>query len=490
MSDYRLRVHGNIVKILGSQLIDELSVAVLELVKNAYDADATRVKITLDQITDPSRAMIIVEDNGHGMTESDIRNRWLVAGYSDKAERVLRKELTPKGRFPLGRMGIGRFAAARLGNQLVMATRAANYPEYIVRISWDELGEAADLSETLIDVQASVEPRIFTGTSTGTRIAIRQLPEPWTRDDLLGLRTQLRRFTSPHLAIPDFQIQLSIPQFPEYEDLQPFKNTEPSHFYCEARIDERGECLLSWKNHITRESDTESVNLFRRISNEYRADRKQPDCGPFSMILYAWKGSKAELKKLGIHNPSYLEEITGISIFRDGFRVLPYGDPGHDWLDLNMRRVNRPTERFSTNRILGSVSISSENNPLLQDQANRLGMIENQAYRDFKLLCLGVIGTFEDRVLRQRSLAKQSETDQVSSATTPQPTGVGHRAPTELVSPTHGGQQRFDRLTDLMLQIDKLISEYQDDQKAIHTLSRIRNELGNLMDYVAKHYQL
>ncbi|WP_373324292.1 ATP-binding protein [Tepidiforma flava] len=96
MPDLHFTAHGNLVNILGTKLIDELSVAVLELVKNSYDADATLAEIKLEKIFDPEDAIVIVHDDGKGMTLDDIQNRWLVAGFSEKEGQVLRRERTPR----------------------------------------------------------------------------------------------------------------------------------------------------------------------------------------------------------------------------------------------------------------------------------------------------------------------------------------------------------------------------------------------------------
>lgn len=403
MPDLHFTAHGNLVNILGTKLIDELSVAVLELVKNSYDADATLAEIKLDKIFDPEDAIVIVHDDGKGMTLDDIQNRWLVAGFSEKEGQVLRRERTPRGRFPLGRMGIGRFAAARLGRRLIMVTRAKGHPELRVDIDWDRIASTSDLSAARIAVVTHNEPKIFTGAATGTRLAISAPQQPWTRADLQALQTQLRRFISPHTRVPDFSVRLTVPAAPEFENLERFRESTPSHFACSAEVLDDGTAVLRWDNFITGESSEDYINLFSFFSASKRGNRSRPECGPFSVQLVAWKGTKTDLKKIGIADPDHLDEITGISIFRDGFRVLPYGDPGHDWLELNLRRVNSPSDRFSTNRLLGSVHITSEKNPGLADQANRLGLIENQAYSDFKELTLQVIGALEKRVLTKRT---------------------------------------------------------------------------------------
>ena len=443
MADVSFRAHGNIVYILGKSLIDELSVAVLELVKNGYDADATTVEVKLENIYDPHDARVIIHDNGVGMSFRDITERYLVAAYSDKHERVLRHERTPRGRFPLGRMGIGRFAAARLGRRLILVTRSAGHPELRLTIDWDAIAQADDLQLARIPVVEETEPKIFPNDRTGTRLAILSPHTPWRRADLLALRTQLRRFISPYTALHDFRIQLSIPDSPELEDLEWYREHIASHFECKAIIESDGKGSFTWKNHLSGAAANEQIDFWASLRQSQKEDRQKPDCGPFQIHLHAWKGTKTELRKFGIDNPDHLDEITGISIFRDGFRVLPYGDPGHDWLDLNMRRVQDPSKRFSTNRILGSVSISTEHNPELMDQANRLGLIENQAAQDFRNLVLAVIAAFEDRCLKGVVPVKSDVPSPASPSSIANDQGrLQNSAPNSREKSTNSGRQK------------------------------------------------
>ena len=120
------------MSILGQELIDENAVGLIELVKNGYDADATEVKVMLENLSNPDRTQIIVHDNGFGMSIEDVLQRWMVAGFSKKANQRQRLERTPGGRLPLGQMGIGRFATARIGRKLIVVTVLLTTP----RFSW------------------------------------------------------------------------------------------------------------------------------------------------------------------------------------------------------------------------------------------------------------------------------------------------------------------------------------------------------------------
>ena len=120
-----------------------------------------------------------------------------------------------------------------------------------------------------------------------------------------------------------------------------------------------------------------------------------PDCGPLEIELKVWNrdelGNVEQMVKSSIRDIRRdLDDIAGINIYRDYFRVLPYGEPHNDWLRLDIRRVQKPTYRLSNNQIVGYIKITADNNPQLKDQSNREGLDDNQAFHDLRriILCL------------------------------------------------------------------------------------------------------
>ncbi len=152
ITNANLRAAAQLVSILGQELIDENAVGLIELVKNGYDADATEVKVMLENLSDPDPTQIIVHDNGFGMSIEDVLQRWMVAGFSKKADQRQRLERTPGGRLPLGQMGIGRFATARIGRKLIVVTRKADNPEVLFEINWGRFEGSGDISDVSIDI--------------------------------------------------------------------------------------------------------------------------------------------------------------------------------------------------------------------------------------------------------------------------------------------------------------------------------------------------
>lgn len=395
-----IRAAAQLVSILGKQLIDENAVGIIELVKNGYDADATLVDVKLDNLHDPSRTQVIVHDNGAGMTVEDILHKWMVAGYSDKSERKLRMERTEGGRLPLGQMGIGRFATARVGKKLMVTTKTKHGPEVYFEIQWADFEGSRDVSDIEIKV-IERSPKFFGPNESGTRLAMVGAPDPWSEQDVQSLHRKLLRMVSPIHGIKNFDVALTCPEYPEYERLVPERIIDNFHFGLKATIAASGQAVLEWSDRTRQDTGTEEVDLWRRNPRGHFAlnKRDSPLCGPFTVDLRGWRLRKADLLSVGLRDKKAVEELAGVSVFRDGFRILPYGEFGNDWLELNKRRVNNPTERFSTNQLIGLVHISTESNAELLDQANRLGLQQNAAFVDFRHLVTAAVGCLEERTL-------------------------------------------------------------------------------------------
>jgi hypothetical protein len=186
--EFPFRPRARLLQLLGDEIIGSHRLAVFELVKNAYDADATGAIVQIN-LTDGREPSIIVVDDGEGMAPSTIRDVWLVPGADHRA--LQRRELrrTPRfNRLPLGEKGLGRFAVHKLGNRIRMVTRAKGSPECVIDIDWAELTAKPYLDETPVRVEMR-DPVVFKDDRTGTRIAVTSLRDSgWTRS-----RRELRR---------------------------------------------------------------------------------------------------------------------------------------------------------------------------------------------------------------------------------------------------------------------------------------------------------
>ncbi len=170
LSDAALRLpfrpKARLLQLIGDQLIGSPRLAVFELVKNAYDADARKVVVTIEGL-DTDSPSISIGDDGEGMSLETIRDIWLVPAHDhrEKQRRQLRR--SKLNRLPLGEKGLGRFAVHKLGDVIELVTRAAGQPECVVKIDWRKLIAKPFLADANVTVSTR-KPEIFTGRHTGT----------------------------------------------------------------------------------------------------------------------------------------------------------------------------------------------------------------------------------------------------------------------------------------------------------------------------------
>jgi HSP90 family molecular chaperone len=166
---------------LGEQLIKNESIAIIELVKNAYDADASCVTVTMNNIEDPSKGEIIIKDDGWGMDLETILNVWLEPGSNSKSQLLAGNKRSPKGRLPIGEKGIGRFGVHKLGNEIEMITKRKNGKECYVHIDWSEFKDTLYLNDIQIPVVERDTPLIFNEDEEGTILKIKRIKKIWKK---------------------------------------------------------------------------------------------------------------------------------------------------------------------------------------------------------------------------------------------------------------------------------------------------------------------
>src|SRR5262249_46834002 len=134
-------------------------------------------------------------------------------------------------------------------------------------------------------------------------------------------------------------------------------------------------------------------------------------CGPFDVTFSVWDLDAVGSGRGGISRQerALLRKRSGISIYRDGFRIAPYGDAGDDWLELNQRRVNNPTMRVSTNQLIGAVEITDRADPGLRDRTSREGLLVSQAFQDLKLLVIAALSQLEEQRFAARKATTSDE---------------------------------------------------------------------------------
>ncbi|MFP8941736.1 sensor histidine kinase [Streptomyces fenghuangensis] len=374
----------------------------MELVKNSYDADATEVTVELLNLAGPASTLVVVEDNGSGMTLDDLVGKWLSPAVDHKERGKSSNERTALGRLPIGEKGVGRFAVHHLGRRLRLITRAAGHDEICLDIDWDRF----DASETFLDgldlTAVERSPEVFVGKSTGTRLEITSSRGSWSEKLVRKVHRTLKRLQNPVREVENFRVRMVCPDYPELQDIDPTDILNRAHYEFRALVDAEGSCDYEYRcRHpgVTPRASSGTESLTALAGDELAG--RTPESGPFWVNLYVWDRSSNFLQTSGVSRRE-LDAHCGVSLFRDDLRVLPYGEPGDDWLFLDQERIQAPAERIGNNQVIGLVIVEQETNLQLRDKTNREGLIENQAFQDLRTLVRSVVRLFTSHWRRDR----------------------------------------------------------------------------------------
>lgn len=410
---------------LGDQLIKNESIALLELTKNAYDADASKVDIIMRHPDSIEEGTIEIEDDGFGMTPDIVENVWLEPGSNYKQEQFAERRLTPiYQRLPIGEKGIGRFGAHKLGNLIEMTTKSANANEVFVRIDWTQFAEHRYLEEVPIRIIEREHPQHFVGGKTGTRIVIKGFRKPWERGMARNVIRAITSITSPFETMDSFKPSFQIIDKSGWFDgiITWDKVCDYSLFQFDATISGNVLTNFSYKftpwNTMTRLRGRNIELSDPIVENNLRItdDEENPvNLSQYNIGTIRFKGYIFDLDtfilKMGVSDKSgfksYLKSNGGVRVFRDGLRVYDYGEPENDWLSLDYRRFQQPTKAISNNLIVGAIDLNREESSDLEEKTNREGFVTNDAYIAFKSAILHVIGLVE--TLRQTDKKKLKE---------------------------------------------------------------------------------
>jgi signal transduction histidine kinase len=411
-----MQARVRLLRIIGEELISDEPVAVVELAKNSYDADASWVKVRFTGPIGSRPSSISISDDGHGMDEPTIKKAWLEPGTSYKRT----KSVSPlKGRKLQGAKGIGRFAAARLGERMLLETTSPEADTTItLLIDWGSLDDEMLLDDIEVEYEVAKRQEGIIGTT----ITLEGIRREWTSDDYELLKSRLERLVSPFGEVSDFKILLS-------SEATGFKDTEvePPEILLKPKylldIDLDAEGLATGsisidgkdvRNLVAEELPGLPKPAKKKADEvkEQPADDEAEGSGPFKLQVRAWDRDQAGLdplaKQLNLtiaEVRSVLNNFCGVSIYRDGFRVYPYGQRGDDWLNLDVRSRLNPALRLSNNQIVGAIRISRDANPSLEDRSSREGMIRNRAHADLESKVKRALMVLEEERYKSRPRA-------------------------------------------------------------------------------------
>ncbi|WP_219376032.1 sensor histidine kinase [Bacillus mycoides] len=461
---YKFRPAARLITSIGEGLIKDVPAAIMELVKNAYDADASFVEIEFSYIKGPNqeddKLKIVVIDNGHGMSFDTVINKWMVPATSDKLKR---KRSLIKKRTMQGRKGIGRYASAILGSELNLTTRDLCGNETLAKIDWEEFEKkqfltdvdivlqenksekvpevisdllknsvSSTLEETLQEMDdENLMMEIVQQISSGTRLEIigdySKLSD-WTDKRIENMIKDLKKLLSPLKKNESdfkekFEIKIKFAEFPSekyrnYElDVAPYPLIEMYDYRIYGQVDDKGYANLYYENNVLGNLIKEPIERFRVfLTNEEKY------CGPIDLDLRVFdkdaesidnliqKGEGLKDSETGkylgkLEAKRLIRDISGVGIYRGDFRIRPYGDKGYDWLELDKERVQNPSQRVGNDQIVGFVNIASEEVSALEEKSARDGIKENGYYEGLYRIVKRALSELESRryVFRRKS---------------------------------------------------------------------------------------
>lgn len=405
---FSFKANSHILSLLGDELIGSDNLAIFELVKNSYDADARKVRIIFENVNTPD-ATITIEDNGNGMSLRIIENSWFEIGTDFKRGKNKKVSRIYK-RNSLGEKGVGRLAVHKLARQIKLETKEeGDLFGHSFEINWKDL---IDSSKYIQNAQISVSEcnnSIFIDKNHGTRIILSKLrKKTWIRKDFRNLARTVNTLISPFDNNKDnFSVKLILPKEQEewVKDIYDIENiinssiyhfkffinskaeytwiykfTPPSIFGLDKNIlyKVHDKLLVDDKESpILKENKLDKIGC---ISGEFHVFNLSPD------VLNVFNQTET-IKK-------YLKENAGVRIYRDGIRVYNYGEPGNDWMGLDIVRTNSPGSKFSNNTIIGAFSLNLSLSIGLKEKTNREGFDQNETYEEFEKICFSIVSDF------------------------------------------------------------------------------------------------
>jgi signal transduction histidine kinase len=405
MEKSHLRFSTNILRRLGEELNQSIDQGILELVKNSYDADAIHCKVELSKIDKPG-GQITVSDDGVGMDDDAIDNGWLVLGKSSKSIHVP----TQLGRIPSGNKGLGRLAALRMGTSTRLISRPKHEPDaqYEININWDLYDNTEVVEDIDLEIVRSMHSRNLTH---GTSIEIQGVRSSIGRSEVKKLARGLLLLADPFGDNPEgFQPILVAPEFREYERLVRNRYFNQAQYHLTAKLDKDGyshAVATDWKGDKLYEA--EHKDIFNKKSSKAGSTKYESPDANFDLWVFILDTKNFSVTNVTLSEvKEWLTEFGGVHLYMRGLRVTPYGDPGNDWLELNLKRVRSPEFLPSTNTSIGRITVVDPEEMFLQ-KTDRSGIVENESFQQLKQFAQDSIAWLQKRRLAEREQKRVKE---------------------------------------------------------------------------------
>jgi len=369
----KFKISSELKTLIGKELITDDYIAIFELVKNSYDANAKKVTIVFQNVEEDSEeSKIFVKDDGDGMSYDDLQKKWLFVGYSEK--RKMHEDLKKsdfrdkigKKRIFAGAKGIGRFSCDKLGGKLKLYTKKPNEDfVHVLDVDWAKFEEQPQAEFQTIAVEYNEQNRLTTDVargkfSKGTILEISSLRNSWNRNKILRLKRHLQRLINP--------IQLENQEFTIYLEAKEYLEDDEEHSV------EGDFAVINGpiKNFVLEKLNLKTTNIICSIDPDGKQVHSELwDKGNFIFgidekneyplhnisikIFYLNRSAKdAFTRTMGVQPVNF----GSIFFYKNGVKINPYGNVGDDWLRLDRRKAQGVRRFFGTREVLGRIEVN------------------------------------------------------------------------------------------------------------------------------------
>lgn len=384
------KISAGLKNIIGKELINDKFIAIFELVKNSYDAGAKTVTIKFENIYSDNSTIYIIDD-GKGMSKQEIIDKWLFVAYSEKKNNTYRDNIKFRRNYA-GAKGVGRFSCDRLGETVDLFSKTEKEDSInVVKINWNKF-EASDKEEfqNIEVLYDELENNLL--EQKGTIIKIGGLREAWNREELLQLKKSLTQLVNPE-ANENYDLFNIILDVEEEKENDQKKCKEDNVFdkdIVNGKIVNHVFDVLNIKTTKITASITEDgkkiittlndrgIKLFE-IEEKNRYSIKNIKGTVYSLN----RAAKVNFTKMmGIESVNY----GSVFIYKNGFRVYPYGEPEKDFMNIDRRKAQGYNRYLGTREICGRIDIFGENKGFIETSSRNNGFIssyETEELEDF-----------------------------------------------------------------------------------------------------------
>lgn len=381
------KISAALKNLIGKELITDEFVAVFELVKNSFDANATKVEVIFENNNEPQNARIIIKDNGKGMNYDDLKNKWLFVAYSakrtGKENDDYRDKIKPQRIFA-GAKGVGRFSCDRLGSNLNLIS-IKNEPKAKIEnlvVNWEDFENSDE--EEFINIKVS-HRELKTNSYNlkhGTVLEISGLRDIWDRTRILKLKKSLAKLINPNQGNDSDKFDIDIIAKDEAIADKTEKN----------KLDVVNGLV---KNSIFETLEIKTSNILVQISPKgdvietilqdrgdliYHLKEKNPYTDLKNISVYLFQLNRTAkgnfTKAMGIEPVKY----GSVFMYKNGFRVYPYGEPGEDLLLIDNRKQQGYNRFLGTRDLIGRIEINGEQADLKETTSRDGGLVKTETY--------------------------------------------------------------------------------------------------------------